>query len=163
VQDRETFNTAVFSELSLCPAAGRILALDVGTKKLGVAVSDELQVVARPLFILERKGWKELLKRVISIIEDYDAVALVLGLPFNFDGTDNKMTDEVYRVGRNFSLSLRVPVFLQDERLSTRTAQEKLERAGMRVKDIKKRLDADAATIILQDFLARVGRPGINA
>ncbi|MCS6874960.1 MAG: Holliday junction resolvase RuvX [Pyrinomonadaceae bacterium] len=138
------------------PQKGRILALDIGTKRVGVAVCDELRLVARPLCTLERKSWKKLLRETIEIIKKYDVVAVVVGLPLNFDGTENQMTEEVKRLYRNYSLSLEIPVFLQDERLTTIEAKSRLKSKGYTIKQIKEQRDAEAASIILEDFLSKI-------
>lgn len=135
-------------------ATGRIIALDLGTKKIGAAVCDELQIVARPLPLIKRKSWKELLKQIVSLVEEFDAIALVLGLPINFDESENEMSAEVRRLHRNFSLSLQIPVFLQDERLTSKSAQQDLYDRGFEMKEILKLIDSQAAAIILEDFLA---------
>lgn len=150
MQDKQITNQDILSLSS----QGRIIALDLGTKKIGVAVCDELQITTRPLPIIKRKSWKELLKKVISLIEEFDAIALVLGLPYNFDGTECEMSMEARRLHRNFSLSLKIPVFLQDERLTTKSAQQDLYDQGLEMKEILKRLDSQAATIILDDFIS---------
>lgn len=138
------------------PQSGRILALDIGMKRVGVAVCDELRLICRPLCTLKRKSWKKLLKETIEIIEKYNVVALVIGLPLNFDGTENEMTQEVKRLYRNYTLSLKIPVFLQDERLTTIEAKSRLKSRGYSIKEINKHRDAEAASIILNDFLSRI-------
>jgi putative holliday junction resolvase len=153
VQDKQITNPSEVSELLSVPQAGRIIALDIGTKKIGVAVCDEMQIAVRALPVIPRKSWKELLKTVVSLIEEYDAIALVLGLPYNFDGAENEMTTDVRRLHRNFSLSLKIPVFMQDERLTTRTASDRLHEQGYNFKEILKRLDSEAAKIILSEFI----------
>lgn len=151
MQDKEITNSSNISNLS---PKGRIIALDLGMTKIGVAVSDELQITVRALPKIIRKSWKDLLKQIISLIEDFDAIALVLGLPLEFDGTESEMSQEARRLHRNFSLSLKIPVFLQDERLSSKSAQQNLYDQGLEMKEIAKRLDSEAAVVILSDFLA---------
>lgn len=153
VQDKQITNSSDISDILSVPNAGRILALDVGTKRVGVAVSDEFQVTGRPLPVIPRKSWKELLKAVILLIEEFDAVALVLGLPYNFDGTESEMSTDVRRLHRNFSLSLKIPAFLQDERLSSRSAHERLYNQGFNLQEIRRKIDSEAAVIILSDFM----------
>ncbi len=138
------------------PAIGRIIALDIGTKRVGVAVCDEMRITVRPVCVLQRKSWKELLRKTIELIEQYNAVALVLGLPLNFDGTENEMTQHVKRLYRNYCLSLKVPVFLQDERLTSLEAESRLKSQGYSVKEISRMSDSEAASIILSDFLNRI-------
>lgn len=153
MQDKQITNPSEVSELLSVPQTGRILALDIGTKKIGVAVCDEMQMTVRALPVIARKSWKELLVKVASLIEEFDAIALVLGLPYNFDGAENEMTADVRRLHRNFSLSLEIPVFMQDERLTTRTASDRLHEQGYNFKEILKRLDSEAAKIILSEFI----------
>ncbi len=154
MQDKQITNPTNISEIANLCEQGRILGLDPGLSKIGVAVTDELQITVRPLFTIWRKGWKELLKKIISLIEEFDAIALVIGLPYNFDGSENEMTAEVRRLHRNFSLSLTIPVFFQDERLSSKSAQQNLFDRGLEMKQIMKVIDSEAAAVILSDFLA---------
>lgn len=153
MQDKQITNPPEVSELLSVAPRGRIIALDIGTKKIGVAVCDELQMTVRPLPVIIRKNWKELLVNVRLLIEEFDAIALVLGLPYNFDGAENEMTTDVRRLHRNFSLSLEIPVFMQDERATTRTASDRLHEQGYNFKEILKRLDSEAARIILSEFI----------
>lgn len=153
MQEKETSNEPDFTDVFQAPDKGRIVALDIGMKRIGVAVCDELQVTTRPVSAVKRVGWKKLLKQIISILEEFDAKALVLGLPYNFDGSESEMSREARRLARNFRLSLDVPVFLQDERVSSIDAKNKLYEQGYSFKEILKRIDAEAAAIILSDFL----------
>jgi len=106
---------------------GRLVALDLGAKRVGVAVSDELQIAATPLPFVARRSWKDLLRRVAAIIEGYDARGLVIGLPLGLDGRDGEAAQEARRLAENFRRSLNVPVYLQDERLTTFAAGEQLK------------------------------------
>lgn len=145
--------------MSDVPAGGRFIALDPGTKRVGVAVCDEHRVVCRPLPVIQRTSWKKLLLQVRNIVAEYDAVALVVGLPYNFDGTESDMTAEAREMARKFLLSLDLPVYLQDERATTYEARGRLWRAGIEGKDMRRVLDSEAATIILSDFLSRTSSP----
>ncbi len=153
MQEKETFNPARFADFSLCPAEGRIIALDPGTKRVGVAVCDESQKVVRAVKTLERAGWKKFLIQIKELIADFDAVALVLGLPLETDGTESEMSLEARRLARNFSLSLDVPIFLQDERLSSFEAKGRLWEMGFANKKVYENVDSEAAAVILEDFL----------
>src|SRR5690242_16163129 len=93
-----------------------IIALDLGSKLVGVAVCDERHITIKPLPPLKRSNWKRLLSDVESLIESFDAEALVLGLPLSLDGTLGPAAIEIQRLARNFSKSLAVPIYLQDER-----------------------------------------------
>ncbi len=154
VQDQETTNPDDFTDVFRAPDAGRLLALDLGTKHIGVAISDELQFTVRPVCVIERSSWKKFLKQIISFLEEFDAVGLVLGLPLNFDGSESEMSVEARRLARNISLSVKVPVFLQDERVSSYDAKGYLTKLGLSEKEIWERVDSEAAAIILSDFIA---------
>jgi putative Holliday junction resolvase len=156
VQEKETTNTRDFTDTFHVPAAGRIVALDIGTKRVGVAVCDELRVTVRPVTTIERKSWKKLLSQVKQIVAEYDAAAIVLGLPYNFDGTESEMSAEARRLARNFALSLDIPVFLQDERVTSYEAKARLWQRGLSGKEAEREKDAEAAAIILEDFLDRI-------
>ncbi|MBA3335377.1 MAG: Holliday junction resolvase RuvX [Acidobacteria bacterium] len=153
MQEQETINNSEFTNVFRAPQTGRLLALDLGTKRIGVAVSDELQFTVRPVCVIERKAWKKVLKQIIALIEEFDAVGLVLGLPYNFDGSESEMSAEARRLARNFSLSLTIPVFLQDERVSSYAAKGFLWKSGVSEKEARKRVDSEAAAIILSDFI----------
>ena len=153
MQDRQTSNFTEISDFSLLPAAGRILALDLGTRKIGVAVCDERQLTARPLPVIARRSWKELLIKVSALIVEFDAVALVLGLPYNFDGSESAMSAEARKLHRNFTLSLEIPVFFQDERATSYEARGNLWKRGAHLKQTREKIDGEAAAIILDDFI----------
>jgi len=138
---------------------GRIIALDPGTKRIGVAVSDPDRILASPLPIVERTSWKKLLLQIKDTLAAYDAKALVVGLPYNFDGSESEMTAEARDLARKFELSLDVPVYLQDERATTYEARGRLWKAGLQGKGMQRVLDSEAATIILTDFLDRLRMP----
>lgn len=158
MQEKETFNPARFTDFSLCPKSGRIIALDLGTKRVGVAVCDESQTIVRAVKTIERTGWKKFLKQIIELIADFDAVALILGLPLETEGGESEMSEEARKLARNFSLSINIPVFLQDERLSSFEAKGRLWEMGFDNKKVYENVDAEAAAIILEDFLAATSR-----
>ena len=134
---------------------GRLLALDLGTKRVGVAVSDELRMTTRPLAPLARTNWKKLLRQISELRHSFDAQAVVIGLPLSLDGTEGDAAREARRIARNLSLSLAVPVHLQDERLTSHAAEESLRRTGLKDDELTVRLDSEAAALILRDFIAQ--------
>ncbi|MCB1024844.1 MAG: Holliday junction resolvase RuvX [Acidobacteria bacterium] len=153
MQDKKSTNQPDFTDISNAPRKGRLLSLDLGTKKVGIAVCDETQFTVRRVAIVKRKGWKKFLLEIIAYIAEFDAKALILGLPYNFDGTESDMSREARRLARNFSLSLEIPVYLHDERVSTFEARANLWELGLEGKEVKERLDSEAAAIILEDFI----------
>ena len=137
------------------PPAGRLLALDLGARRVGVAVSDELRLSVRPLPPLARASWKKLLGEIAALCQSFDAKGVVVGLPVNLDGTEGEAAAEARRIARNLSLSLDLPVHLQDERLTSRDAEQSLRSAGSTESEVAARVDGEAAALILRDFLAK--------
>jgi putative Holliday junction resolvase len=135
-------------------AAGRLLALDLGAKRVGVAVSDELRISVHPVPAIERRSWKDLLRRVAAIIESYDARGLVIGLPLSLEGDEGSAAAEARATAEKFQKSLNVPIYLQDERLTTVTATERLRAEGHSTAEIARLVDSESATVILNDFIA---------
>jgi putative Holliday junction resolvase len=158
VQRKETANPLEFADVSGVPASGRIVSIDPGTKFVGVAVSDETQLIARPLRTFSRTSWKKLLSDIKETVSDFDAVAVVVGLPLGFEGERIEMTEEAESIARRLSLSLDVPVYMQDERVTTYEARKRLWERGVSTEDTKREVDAEAAAVILSDFLSRCGR-----
>lgn len=155
MQQKETTNSNELADVSQVPTKGRIIALDPGTKRCGIAVSDELRVITRPLPVIYRSSWKKLLIAVKEIVSDYDAKALVVGLPLESDGSESEMSGEAREMARKFALSLDIPVFLQDERVTSYEAKSRLWAQGVSLKDSRRLVDSEAAAIILSDFLDR--------
>ena len=137
---------------------GRLIAIDLGAKRVGVAVSDELRITVTALARLERRSWKDLLSRVAAIIRSYDARALIVGLPLNFDGTNGPAADEATRIAENFRKSLNVPVFLQDERLTSLAAESEMRAQRFGDEEIRQQVDSESAAIILRDFIDQSGK-----
>lgn len=138
------------------PQEGRILAIDPGTKRVGIAVCDPMRVTSRPVETIERRSWKALLTRISALVSDFDAVAVVVGLPLATDGEETEMSQEARSMARKLSLSLKLPVFLEDERVTSYAAKERLWSSGLSLEDARKRVDSEAAAIILEDFLANI-------
>lgn len=111
-----------------------------------------------PLPLIERRSWKDLLRRVGEIVEGYDARGLIIGLPLNMDGSVGFAAEEARRLAQNFRRSLNVPVYLQDERLTSIEARSKMRAASDENENIDRRIDSESAAIILRDFLALTGQ-----
>lgn len=111
-------------------------------------------MTVRPLKALRHTNWKKLLSDVKELLNEFDAKALVIGLPLSLDGIERSSAIEVRRLARKLALSLDVPIFLQDERLTSREAEESLRASGYKKDDIVKLLDSESAAIILRDFIA---------
>ncbi len=143
----------------------RILGLDVGNKTVGVAVSDPLGVIATGVTTIERVGIRKDTGKVIDYIREYDCDTVVIGLPLNLDGEDTLSTERAREFRRMLENKLKssgplskVKVEWQDERFSTVEAEEVLILANMSREDRKKIIDRQAAVVILQRYLDRMGQ-----
>ena len=130
-----------------------IVALDLGEKRVGVAVSDALSISITRLEAVPRKNWKELLRVVTNLILRFDAQTVVIGLPLQLNGSTGDEAVKVRETAMKFARSLKVPVYLQDERLTSVEAEQNLRADGYRGKEVSALVDSEAAAIILRDFL----------
>ena len=134
---------------------GRVLALDIGAKRVGVAVSDEMRLTVRPLAALRGTNWKQLVKALSELCVEFDVRQVVLGLPLRLDGVEGEAATEVRRVARKLELSLHLPMDFQDERLTSKAAEASLRREGLGEREVFANADSEAAAIILRDYLSR--------
>ncbi|MGH9966971.1 MAG: Holliday junction resolvase RuvX [Pyrinomonadaceae bacterium] len=134
--------------------AAPILALDLGQKRVGVAVSDRLAISITKLPPLDRTNWKQLLSDVSDLCRRFDVRTLVIGLPLSLEGTSGTAAMEARDAAEKFARSLKVAVYLQDERLTSVEAEEQLRSAGFSAREIPALVDGQAAAIILADFIA---------
>ena len=132
---------------------GPVLALDLGEKLVGVAISDERLITIKRLPPLKRSNWKKLLQDVRYLLEQFDAKTIVVGLPLSMDGSEGDAAKNVCRLALNLAKSVPQPVYLQDERLTSRAATENLIAEGVKPDDVPALIDGEAAAMILRDFL----------
>lgn len=142
----------------------RVVALDLGERRIGMAISDATATLARPLRTIERDRSDEaaarnLLSHINALNAEDPVECIVVGLPIRLDGSANNQTARVQKMAALVAAGTTIPVVMQDERLSSHVAEERL---AIRERDWRKRkakLDAAAAAVILQDYLdARPGR-----
>jgi putative Holliday junction resolvase len=153
VSSKKQINTSEPHREAQNDLAGRLLALDPGEKRVGVGISDEMHLTVRPLRALRYTNWKKLLLEVKELLREFDAKALVIGLPLSLDGIERSSAKGVAELKRKFALSLDVPIFLQDERLTSHEAEESLRAAGHGTDSVRQLLDSESAAIILRDFI----------
>ena len=132
---------------------GPVLALDLGEKLVGAAISDERLITTKRLPPLKRSNWKRLLQDVRRLLEGFDAKTIVVGLPLSMDGSEGDAAKNVRRMALNLAKSVQQPVYLQDERLTSRAAMENLIAEGVKPEEIPALIDGEAAATILRDFL----------
>jgi len=143
-------------------ACMRVLALDLGRRRIGLAISDPSGVLARPLDVIDATGPAQL-ARVADVVrrlsaEDDGLAVVVVGYPTRLDGTPNEQTAGVTAFVDELRDRIQQPIVLQDERLSSVEAESRLALNDRDWRSRKKKLDAAAAAVILQDYLDTVGR-----
>ncbi len=133
----------------------RILGIDLGEKRIGIAISDELEITAQGLPTIPSLNEDENLKNIKKIVDKYDVKRIVLGLPKNMNGTLGKQAKKAISFAEKLKEICQLPVELEDERLSTSKAEKLLIYADQSRKKRKKIVDKMSAVIILQSFLDR--------
>lgn len=132
---------------------GRVLCLDLGSKTIGLALSDPTRTIASPAGTLKRKGIKNDLSRLARIIEEREVRVVVLGLPLHLDGRESEGSARSRDFARVFTEELGIEPVLIDESLTTREAEEVLLLADVSRKKRKKVIDGMAASVMLQAYL----------
>lgn len=134
----------------------RVLSLDLGDVRVGIARSDLLKMIANPVQTYKRESLKRDIENFCKIIIENEADELVIGLPLNMDGTEGYRAQSAREIGKLIQEKLpNIKIVFQDERLSTVEAEDFLIQSNMRRQDRKKVIDQIAACIILQTYLDR--------
>ena len=134
----------------------RLMGLDLGSKRIGVSVCDEKQLIATPFKTIEKKTSKELIEQLRSIINENNIKGIIIGNPLNMDGSFGKSAQSVKDVSVYIEKNVNIPVCLWDERLSTVGAFNLSSQLDINVSKREKKIDENAAAFILQgaiDFL----------
>lgn len=131
----------------------RFLGLDVGDKTIGIAVSDLLGLTAQGLTTIKRKNKKKDLSDLISLIEEYNIGALIIGLPKNMDGSIGKQGESVKEFGEYLLKNINIEIIYWDERLSSKASEKILIEGNVSRKKRKTVIDKLAAVYILQGYL----------
>ena len=135
----------------------RLIGLDLGSKRIGVSICDEKQLIATPFKTIKRSTAKEVINELRTIIEENDIKGIIIGNPLNMDGTSGSSAQSVKDTSENIEKSINLPVCLWDERLSTVGAFNLSSQLDINVSKSEKKSDENAATFILQgaiDFLS---------
>ncbi|HPR16853.1 MAG TPA: Holliday junction resolvase RuvX [Candidatus Cloacimonadota bacterium] len=130
----------------------RLLAIDYGEKRIGVALSDPLQIISRPYRVLDNSG-DAVFDEIKSIIRAENVGKVIVGLPLNLAGEDTLKTSEVRRFAEKLQAQIAEPLILWDERYSTDEAHKALKSMKVSVREGRQIVDKIAASIILQDYL----------
>ncbi|MGI6377239.1 MAG: Holliday junction resolvase RuvX [Anaerolineae bacterium] len=131
----------------------RLLALDVGDERTGVALSDEQEQLARPLEMVPRRRGPGGFLRIAELVRTHDVRAIVVGLPLLPDGSEGKQVASTRAFGRGLERHVSVPIIYHDERDTTRRALEILAAEGQSPKRRAQQVDAAAAAVLLQDYI----------
>lgn len=129
------------------------MALDFGEKRIGVAVSDAMNIIAQAVGTIERRGIKQDLKKIDTLIREHGAAVLLIGLPLNMDGTEGKSAKRAIEFANELKKEISIRVEMIDERLTTAQGERIFLEADMSRKKRKKNLDKIAAQLILQGYL----------
>jgi len=145
--------------LAAIPAAGRIMGLDLGTKTIGVAISDGMRYSATPLETIRRTKFTADAIRLDELIAQHAIVAIILGLPLNMDGSEGPRVQSTRAFARSLAQRIALPIAFWDERLSTSAVTRMMIQADMRRDRRAEVVDKLAASYILQGALDRLRRP----
>ena len=129
----------------------RIMAIDYGKKKVGLAITDPLCIISQPLLTIEVKSQKELIQRLKFIIEENNVGLILIGNPISHSGNSTKMSQEVSKFATKLRKMINIDIKLWDERFTSRYAEKSLKDIGLKKKDVK--IDQIAASIILDEYL----------
>lgn len=131
----------------------RILGLDHGTRRIGVALSDEMRLIAQPLEYIPSEPFAEFVERLGKILREQNVELIVIGLPRNMDGSYGPAAEKVREFVQALAAKINVRIKLWDERLTTVQAQRVLIQGGTRRQQRKQKVDQIAAAILLQSYL----------
>lgn len=134
----------------------RVIALDVGEKRIGVAVSDPLGITAQGAGVITRKNIEDDINEVKRFIGEYKADSIVVGMPINMDGTKGQSAQKVAEFVEVLGSALKIPVGTYDERLSTKESEKFLISSDVSRKKRRRVIDTMAAQLILQSYLERI-------
>ena len=134
----------------------RLIGLDLGSKRIGVSICDEKQLIATPFKTINRTSNNELINELKTIITENNIKGIIIGNPLNMDGSSGRSAQSVKDISNNIKKNIDVPIFLWDERLSTVGAYNLSSQLDVNITKREKKIDENAATFILQgaiDFL----------
>ena len=137
----------------------RLMGLDIGDRTIGVAVSDPLGWTAQGVTTIRRKSLEYDLEQLEKLVNEYKAEAFVLGLPLNMNGTSGEAVEKIKAMAEQLTEKFGLPIYYQDERLSTVSAHRALIEGDVSRKGRKKVVDKLAAVFILQTYLDNPNNP----
>ena len=130
----------------------KILSIDYGEKRVGLAISDENEKLASRFLTVENKSLDNLIKKIKNVVLEKDISKIILGIPIGFKG-ESAQTRDIKEFSANLSGNIDIPIIEINEIFTSKMAEENLKKAGVKSEEIKKIIDQEAARIILQDYL----------
>jgi putative pre-16S rRNA nuclease len=141
------------------PSHRRVLALDVGSKRIGVAVSDALGITAQGLETIQRQNKRKDWEALGEVLKKYDVVEIVVGLPLRLSGAEGTQSEKMRQFADELQEKFGVPVHLWDERWTSTEANRLLRETNLSIEKRQKAVDRMAAILILHSWLAARGQP----
>lgn len=130
----------------------KVMSLDIGTKRIGIALSDYLQVLANPHSYIQRQPEAVAVEKIIEIAKKNNVIQIVVGLPYNMDGSEGSQAQDCKEFASNFS---DYEIIFEDERLTSDTAEENLRSRKIDFRKDKGLVDVESARLILEQYLER--------
>jgi putative holliday junction resolvase len=131
----------------------RIMGLDIGDKRIGVALSDPEEILASPHTTITRESDETAIRSILDIAGKYNVQCIVVGVPYSLNGSIGKQAESIIAFIDMIKQNTEIPIAIQDERLSTVAAENLLKEAGRRREKLKERRDSAAAAFILQGYM----------
>jgi len=130
-----------------------IISIDYGKRKIGIAISDPNHNISMPLCLIDTSSEKRQLQQIIDLIKKHDTCTVVVGMPINMDGTQSDQTLVILKFASRLSTHINIPIFMQDERLTSKAADNLLKSLDLKRKQRNQKDDIIAASMILETVL----------
>ena len=141
---------------------GRILGLDYGQKRIGISLSDPLQITAQPLYVLEGLKEDKKIDRIVKLVDEYDIKSIVMGYPLTLKGKKSELTNKVSEFAEKLRDKIQIEVVLWDERFTSVQAQRILHQMNIKPSRSKSKVDSIASVLILMNYLDYLHQSGRN-
>ncbi len=141
------------TQASTLPKSGRLLAIDFGERRIGIAVTDPLQITAQARETLQVRDWREAISRIKAMAGELQIQGIVIGLPVSLNGNEGTMADKVRKFADALQREIQLPIVLWDERLTSLQAERTLREFNLKPSEHKDKVDRLAAYFLLRNFL----------
>lgn len=131
----------------------KIMSLDIGAKRIGVAISDFLHIISKGLCVIERKPENEAIEKIKILAQENKVNKIIIGVPYNMDGTKGSQAEDCLNFADNFKNDFEI--ILEDERLTSEQAEENLKNRKIDFRKNKGLVDIESACIILEQYMSR--------